>query len=361
VVALACAALVSGIVVPAGAGGAPGSGGGRPITVTRLTTETGEPLTGSDLALNERGQVAATLYRTEPLESIVVLWHRGRVTRVSPDGVYAHPHDLSDRGDVVGDIYGLDQAQGMFWVHYPFWWSRGEWRQISSDNIAGSGGLDVNRRGQVVTRRDAPPYTGVWDRGEVMLPPPGFGAQRINDRGQVMGRVQNEAGDNEAATWRLGDDAVTKLGTLGGDYSEGVVIWLSTVRGNGRPHVTPIPAIWLDGTLYFCVTVGGQKAKNLESNAFCVLTTGTNELRWGLDVVVEGDAERVTGREQLQRLAAVWQSKLDWDHEVAGGVFGDAEGRHALVFGVAPTKVFAFTKGAAPSQTRYRLAWPRPA
>jgi hypothetical protein len=101
--------------------------------------------------------------------------------------------------------------------------------------------------------------------------------------------------------------------------------------------------------------------KDLGSNAFCVLTTGTNELRWGLDVVVEGDAERVTGREQLQRLAAVWQSKLDWDHEVAGGVFGDAEGRHALVFGVAPTKVFAFTKGAAPSQTRYRLAWPRPA
>jgi hypothetical protein len=73
----------------------------------------------------------------------------------------------------------------------------------------------------------------------------------------------------------------------------------------GDRHVTPIPAIWLDGTLYFCVTVGGQKAKNLESNSFCVLTTGTNELRSGLDVVVEGDAERVTGQEQLQRLGDV--------------------------------------------------------
>jgi general stress protein 26 len=138
--------------------------------------------------------------------------------------------------------------------------------------------------------------------------------------------------------------------------SKAEIFWLSTVRGNGRPHVTPIPAIWFDGTLYFCVTVGGQKAKNLESNSYCVLTTGTNELRSGLDVVVEGDAERVTGQEQLQRLAALWKSKLDWDHKVAGDVFGDAEGRHALVFGVAPTKVFAFTKGTAPSQTRYRLA-----
>jgi probable HAF family extracellular repeat protein len=259
--------LVSGIVVPAGAGGAPGSGGGRPITVTRLTTETGEPLTGSDLALNERGQVAATLYRTEPLESIVVLWHRGRVTRVSPDGVYAHPHDLSDRGDVVGDIYGLDQAQGHVLgpqsvLVDPFWWSRGGWRQISSDNIAGSGGLDVNRRGQVVTRRDAPPYTGVWDRGEVMLPPPAFGARRINDRGQVMGRVQNEAGDNEAATWRLGDDAVTKLGTLGGDYSEGIAInERGDIAGNsatadGEEH----GFLWRDGEMIDLGTLGGVRS-----------------------------------------------------------------------------------------------------
>jgi Pyridoxamine 5'-phosphate oxidase len=114
--------------------------------------------------------------------------------------------------------------------------------------------------------------------------------------------------------------------------------------------VTPIPAIWLDGTLYFCVTVGGQKAKNLESNSFCVLTIGTNELRSGLDVVVEGDAARVTDQEQLQRLAALWKSKLDWDQKVAGDAFGDAEGRHAPVFGAAPTKVFAFTKGRRPAR-----------
>ena len=30
------------------------------------------------------------------------------------------------------------------------------------------------------------------------------------------------------------------------------MFWLSTVRRDGRPHVTPLPAIWLDGTLYFC-------------------------------------------------------------------------------------------------------------
>ena len=29
------------------------------------------------------------------------------------------------------------------------------------------------------------------------------------------------------------------------------VFWLSTVRADGRPHVTPVSALWLDGTLYF--------------------------------------------------------------------------------------------------------------
>src|SRR5713101_10080603 len=103
---------------------------------------------------------------------------------------------------------------------------------------------------------------------------------------------------------------------------------------DGRPHVTPLPAIWLDGSLHFCAGAHEQKAKNLESNPRCILTTGTNQLRSGLDVVVEGAAARVTGKAQLRRLAAMWKSKLDWDFDVTGEVLGDARGRQRLVFGV---------------------------
>jgi general stress protein 26 len=136
--------------------------------------------------------------------------------------------------------------------------------------------------------------------------------------------------------------------------SKSEVFWLSTVRPDGRPHVTPLPAIWLDGALHFCAGAHEQKAKNLESNPRCILTTGTNRLRSGLDVVVEGTAVRVTDTAQLQRLAALWKSKLDWPFEVADGAFRDGAGRHALVFGVTPTKVLAFGKGTF-SQTRYRF------
>lgn len=134
------------------------------------------------------------------------------------------------------------------------------------------------------------------------------------------------------------------------------IFWLSTVRRDGRPHVTPLPAIWLDGALHICTGSAEQKSKNLESNPNCVLTTGTNRLRSGLDVVVEGTAARVTDKAKLQRLAKLWKSKLDWDFEVADEGFDDGAHGIGLVFGITPTKVLAFGKGQPFSQTRYRFS-----
>src|SRR5580692_11814645 len=83
--------------------------------------------------------------------------------------------------------------------------------------------------------------------------------------------------------------------------SRSEMFWLSTVRSDGRPHVTPLPAIWLDGALHFCTGADEQKSRNLVADPRCILTTGTNQLRSGLDVVVEGAAVRVTARPQLAR------------------------------------------------------------
>jgi general stress protein 26 len=133
------------------------------------------------------------------------------------------------------------------------------------------------------------------------------------------------------------------------------MVWLSTVRRDGRPHVTPLPAIWADGRMYFCVGSREQKAKNLESDARCVLAAGANQFRSGLDVVIEGTAVRVEGEAQLRRLAARWKAQLDWDFKVTEGGFDDPAGRQGLVFGVTPAKVLAFGKNPH-TQTRYRFA-----
>jgi general stress protein 26 len=132
------------------------------------------------------------------------------------------------------------------------------------------------------------------------------------------------------------------------------MFWLSTVRRDGRPHVAPLPAMWMDGKLHFCTGAHEQKAKNIEAHGDCVITTGTNSYRSGLDVVIEGAAERVTDIGTLARLAPMWKDKIDWVFEVGDGAFLDTEaaGHPAVVFAIKPSKILAFTK-APYSQTRY--------
>ena len=136
---------------------------------------------------------------------------------------------------------------------------------------------------------------------------------------------------------------------------EAELFWISTVRAAGRPHVTPLPAVWLDETLHFCTGAEEQKGVNLAGNDQCALTTGNNAWKVGLDVVVEGRARRITDDGRLQRLADAWESKYkgDWHFDVANNAF-QGDGGEALVFEVVATKVLAFTKGDF-SQTRYRF------
>jgi nitroimidazol reductase NimA-like FMN-containing flavoprotein (pyridoxamine 5'-phosphate oxidase superfamily) len=131
--------------------------------------------------------------------------------------------------------------------------------------------------------------------------------------------------------------------------------WLSTVRPDGRPHVTPLIAVWLDDVLYFCTGADERKAKNLAKNAHCILTTGCNAINEGLDLVVEGDAVRVSDEARLQRVADRYKSKYDWNFTVRDGAFHGDVGNVAEVFEVKPTMAFGFGKGETFSQTRWRF------
>lgn len=123
--------------------------------------------------------------------------------------------------------------------------------------------------------------------------------------------------------------------------------WLTTVRADGRPHVTPLVGVWVDQSFVFCTGSEEQKAHNLNGNANVVVTTGANRWKEGLDVVVEGRAERVTGGDVLRGLADAWREKYngEWDFENDDEVFDPDAGR-AHVFRVAPAKVIAFAKSS---------------
>jgi nitroimidazol reductase NimA-like FMN-containing flavoprotein (pyridoxamine 5'-phosphate oxidase superfamily) len=121
--------------------------------------------------------------------------------------------------------------------------------------------------------------------------------------------------------------------------------WLTTVRADGRPHVTPLVGVWVDDGFVFCTGPGEQKAVNLEHGNAVAVTTGTNTWNDGMDVVVEGRADRVTGLQALTELADAYREKYgdDWDFDADELVF-DPDGNRAHVFRVEPTKVIAFAK-----------------
>ena len=133
------------------------------------------------------------------------------------------------------------------------------------------------------------------------------------------------------------------------------VYWLATVRPDGRPHVTPVLAAWLEGALYFCTGESERKAQNLRHNAHCALTTGCNTLHEGLDLVVEGAAVRVTEPGRLQQVAVLYAAKYDWHYTVRDGALHGDAGNVAQVYVVTPTTAFGFGKGTSFSQTRWRF------
>jgi len=124
------------------------------------------------------------------------------------------------------------------------------------------------------------------------------------------------------------------------------IFWVSTARPDGRLHVTPVIAAWHDGRLYFSTGPAEQKARNLAGNAHCALTTGRNSLTEGLDIMVEGTAERVADPALLEEVIAAYEAKYGPHITSPEGTFhgiGDAFRKgDAVVFAVAPDTAYGF-------------------
>ena len=122
--------------------------------------------------------------------------------------------------------------------------------------------------------------------------------------------------------------------------------WLTTVRADGRPHVTPLIGIYHAGAVHFVTGAREQKARNLEHARKVAVTTGTNTWAKGLDIVVEGEAVRITDSARLQELADAIEAKYGefWHFDVAGDAFAGQGEDPGYVFRVEPAKVLAFAK-----------------
>jgi hypothetical protein len=93
-------------------------------------------------------------------------------------------------------------------------------------------------------------------------------------------------------------------------------VWLGTTRPDGRPHAAATGALWFDGDFYFTSGPGTRKSRNLAENPACTLAVKLK----GIDLVLEGEAEKVTDQSTLEQLAAMYR-KMGWPTEVEGDAF----------------------------------------
>ena len=92
--------------------------------------------------------------------------------------------------------------------------------------------------------------------------------------------------------------------------------FLATTRPDGRPHVAGVGALWDHGRVYIVSGAGTRKSRNLAENPSCSVAFSLT----GIDLVVEGVAERVTDDETLQRLAKRY-GEGGWPARVENGAF----------------------------------------
>jgi Pyridoxamine 5'-phosphate oxidase len=92
--------------------------------------------------------------------------------------------------------------------------------------------------------------------------------------------------------------------------------WLATTNADGSPHVVAIGAAYFEGAFYFTSGAGTRKSKNLSRNPHTAIALAAK----GLDLVLEGEAEKMTDDDKLHRLAEVFGAN-GWAPTVRDGAF----------------------------------------
>jgi len=87
--------------------------------------------------------------------------------------------------------------------------------------------------------------------------------------------------------------------------------WLATINADGSAHVTAVGAVWLDGTFWFQTSEKTRKGSNVARDPRCSVAISVPDA----DVVLEGDAVRVTDLDALRRVAKIWADG-GWPAEV---------------------------------------------
>ena len=132
--------------------------------------------------------------------------------------------------------------------------------------------------------------------------------------------------------------------------------WLATTRPDGRPHVAAVGALWVDGRIYFTTGARTRKGRNLARNAKCVVSISLE----GLDLVIEGEAVKVTDEPTLRDIAKRYVDQ-GWPARVSDGALTAEYSAPSAgpppwdLYVVTPRTAFGVATAKPNGATRWRL------
>jgi hypothetical protein len=173
-----------------------------------------------------------------------------------------------------------------------------------------------------------------------------LGARRIYDkpqkvspgyeRGCAMEVINLGAADGlPPVQWAAVNEKLDARSAPAPDAHNARTTWLTTVNQDGSPHVTAVGAIWLDGTYWFQTGTRTRKARNVERDSRCSIAVSIRDA----DVVLEGEASRVTDPSTVARVAKAWADN-GWPAEADEGGSGITAPFNAPSQGPPPWNVY---------------------
>ncbi len=131
------------------------------------------------------------------------------------------------------------------------------------------------------------------------------------------------------------DEGLTQAPGSGGPDRH--TCWLATLDPDGRPHVTGVGALWVDGSFWFETGARTRKGRNLARDPRCSISVAARQY----DLVVDGVAEQVTDPATVATMAGRWAAH-GWPARVDPS-------------GVALTAEFSAPSAGPPPWSVYRL------
>jgi Pyridoxamine 5'-phosphate oxidase len=114
--------------------------------------------------------------------------------------------------------------------------------------------------------------------------------------------------------------------------------WVATAGPDGRPHLRPVLAVWMNGKVYSTTSPGARKGRDLQARPQCSMAARAP----AIDIVVEGATSWVDDRNLLAQIATAYHSKYGWPVTITEESMFDAP-YGAPTAGPPPYRVYEIT------------------